>query len=175
MNEDDIRHELVPIVLLDETIAPIPGVSLNYKERYDTIKYKGEEIVNSYLTTEANSRIFKSRKNEILFNKLTPCGLRVFLYIVCNLKYNSNVITLNPKIISMEIEYKERAIYNSINELLKEKVIFKINRDRFAVNPCNILCANPTDFKRMYDINSSKYIAEFDENKPEVINYKTYR
>ena len=81
------------------------------------------------------TKVFQSAISS--FKNLSPSGLKVLLFAICNARSCHDVVFLNPPDIMIFFEMSKATYYNGIDDLLKNKVIAKKlgSSIEFWVNP----------------------------------------
>jgi hypothetical protein len=81
------------------------------------------------------TKVFQSAL--LSFKNLSPSGLKVLLYAICNARSCHDVVFLNPPDIMLFYDMSKGTYYNGIDDLLKNKIIAKKlgSSIEFWVNP----------------------------------------
>lgn len=146
MKEDELD-------IVGESILPVPDGNFSIRPiQVGTKDIYGKPVEILSYTFGSNARLHRGRTTRKVLNSLTKSGLRLFFYIMEELKYNSNVVSLKHNIVAVNTNMAARSVPTSINELLELNVIYKTTTQSiYVVNPKFISCCEVKEFQDRYN------------------------
>jgi len=81
-------------------------------------------------------KIFTAFLSDIVENpKIAGKAIRLLFYMLENLNYNSYTIQIIPKYAMEELNIGRDTFYRWLNDLIEEKIIIKVDRYTYKLNP----------------------------------------
>ncbi len=122
---------------------------------------KGDEIVSEPMLVLGDIKqvdeqeFYKVYIGEIkAFLGLTSSSMRMFEYIMKNIKYDNDKICMNAHIIKSELDMPEATMHRCINQLLDKKVIARANMPGcYYINPQIAVKGNRITLVKQYVVN----------------------
>lgn len=110
--------------------------------------------LNNSLTFTNNFRIEQDKKITLykipyvrsLMLGLSPCTLRLFIYISYTLKENQDLIHLPHKKVCKNLEVSMPTYYKAITELMDNQILAKQKREYYWINPAFLFNGNRIRF-----------------------------
>jgi hypothetical protein len=112
-----------------------------------------EEVRRSYMIEQRRKTgIYQNPFKIELINSFTPSGMKLFLWIVLNLKSNEDSIEINHSKVGKALKFSStKTFYNAIANLTELEIISKKASSEYWINPFYIFNGNKIKYYKTHD------------------------
>ncbi len=80
-------------------------------------------------------KIFVTFLYDLLDEEITGKAIRLLMYMISRLEYNSYEITIIPQEAIKDLQIARKTFYNWLNVLIEKNIIKKVNRYKYRLEP----------------------------------------